>query len=97
MISIASGRVWARLKIVRRALDQTSNCLPMTQCLQLVVLRRPAFDHSGVEYALNRLLGWRSGFGGSAFWAERLGRRVAGLGGHGLWRELAVRTDRLVG
>jgi len=54
-----------------------------------------------IEYALNhltrRLMGWRSEFGGDAFWAERLGRRVAGLGGHGLWREMAARTDRLVG
>lgn len=54
-----------------------------------------------IEYALNhltrRLMGWRSEFGGDAFWAERLGKRVAGLGGHGLWREMAARTDRLVG
>jgi acyl-CoA dehydrogenase len=54
-----------------------------------------------IEYALNhltrRLMGWRSEFGGDAFWAERLGRRVAGLGGHGLWREMSARTDRLVG
>ncbi|WP_292947805.1 hypothetical protein [Novosphingobium sp.] len=42
-------------------------------------------------------MGWRSEFGGDAFWAERLGRRVAGLGGHGQWREMAARTDRLVG
>ena len=54
-----------------------------------------------IEYALNhltrRLMGWRSEFCGDAFWAERLGRRVAGLGGAGLWREMAARTDRLVG
>jgi acyl-CoA dehydrogenase len=42
-------------------------------------------------------MGWHSEFGGDAFWAERLGRRIAGLGGHGLWREMAARTERLVG
>ena len=41
------------------------------------------------------LTGWRSEFGGDAFWAERLGRRVAGLGGHGLWSEMAA-TRRAV-
>ena len=54
-----------------------------------------------IEYALNhltrRLMGWRSEFGSDSFWAERLGRRVAGLGGAGLWREMVARTDRLVG
>jgi acyl-CoA dehydrogenase len=53
-----------------------------------------------IEYTLNhltrRLMGWRSEFGGDAFWAERLGRRVAGLGGHRLWREMTARTDSLV-
>lgn len=44
-----------------------------------------------------RLTGWRSEYGGDAFWVERLGRRVAGLGWHGLWREMAARPDRLVG
>lgn len=44
-----------------------------------------------------RLMGWRSEFGGDAFWAERLGKCVAGLGGHGLWREMSARMDRLVG
>ncbi|MCW1381210.1 acyl-CoA dehydrogenase family protein [Novosphingobium sp. KCTC 2891] len=54
-----------------------------------------------MEYALNRytrrLMAWRSEFGNDAFWAEALGRRVAVLGGHGLWREVAARTDRLIG
>lgn len=51
-----------------------------------------------LEYALNhhtrRLMGWRSEFGQDSLWAERLGRIVAGLGGKGLWREIAGRTDR---
>ena len=42
-------------------------------------------------------MGWRREFGGDAFWAERLGRRVAGLGRNGPWREMAARRDRLVG
>lgn len=53
-----------------------------------------------IEYALNhhtrRLMGWRSEFGHDALWAERLGRTVASLGGKGLWREVAARTDRQV-
>lgn len=40
-----------------------------------------------------RLAGWRSEFGGDRFWAQRLGRRVAGLGPEGLWPELARRSD----
>jgi acyl-CoA dehydrogenase len=49
------------------------------------------------EYPLHRLTrrlaGWRSEFGGDRFWAQRLGRRVAGLGPAGLWPELARRSD----
>ena len=49
------------------------------------------------EYPLHRLTrrlaGWRSEFGGDRFWAQRLGRRVAGLGPEGLWPELARRSD----
>jgi acyl-CoA dehydrogenase len=51
-----------------------------------------------MEYPLNRytrrLMGWRSAFGNDAHWAELLGRRVARLGGAGLWREMTVRGDR---
>jgi acyl-CoA dehydrogenase len=51
-----------------------------------------------LEYPLNRytrrLMGWRSAFGNDAFWARRLGRHVAKLGGSGLWREIAARGDR---
>jgi len=50
------------------------------------------------EYALNhytrRLMGWRSAYGNDAYWSERLGRSVAGIGGEGLWTELAARGDR---
>lgn len=50
-----------------------------------------------LEYPLHRLTrrlaGWRSEFGGDRFWAQRLGRRVAGLGPEGLWPELARRSD----
>ncbi|MCH7629696.1 MULTISPECIES: acyl-CoA dehydrogenase family protein [Novosphingobium] len=53
-----------------------------------------------MEYALNRftrrLMHWRSEFGSDAVWAEALGRKVAALGGHGLWREMAARSDRLI-
>ena len=53
-----------------------------------------------MEYALNRftrrLLAWRSEFGSDAVWAERLGRRVAGLGGQGLWHEVVRRSDAQV-
>lgn len=52
-----------------------------------------------MDYALQRhtrrLMGWRSEFGGDAFWAERLGVMVTGLGGQGLWREMTRRGDRL--
>ena len=51
-----------------------------------------------MEYPLNRhtraLMGWRSEFGNDAFWARRLGERVASLGGKGLWREVTARGDR---
>ena len=53
-----------------------------------------------IEYALNRytrrLMHWRSEFGSDALWARRLGQQVAALGGQGLWREVASRTDRLI-
>lgn len=53
-----------------------------------------------MEYALNRmtrrLMHWRSEFGSDAVWAEALGRKVAALGGHGLWRDMAARSDRLI-
>lgn len=53
-----------------------------------------------MEYALNRytrrLMSWRSEFGNDAFWADRLGRRVAALGGKGLWLEMTARSDRLI-
>ena len=51
-----------------------------------------------MEYPLNRhtraLMGWRSEFGNDAYWARRLGERVAKLGGKGLWREVTARGDR---
>lgn len=51
-----------------------------------------------LEYPLNRftraLMGWRSTFGNDAFWARRLGERVARGGGPALWREIAARGDR---
>ncbi|WP_225204907.1 acyl-CoA dehydrogenase family protein [Novosphingobium huizhouense] len=53
-----------------------------------------------IEYALNRftrrLMHWRSEFGSDAQWARALGHTVAALGGQGLWREVAARTDRLI-
>lgn len=52
-----------------------------------------------VEYSLHRftrrLMGWRGEFGNDTYWSERLGRIVAGIGGAGLWSELAARGDRL--
>ena len=54
-----------------------------------------------IEYPLNhftrRLMGWRGEFGNDALWARRLGARVAGLGGAGLWREVTARGDRTGG
>ena len=51
------------------------------------------------EYALHpltrRLMGWRSEYGNDAYWSLRLGHKVAGLGGHGLWQQITARTDRL--
>ncbi|KPF76649.1 hypothetical protein IP88_06355 [alpha proteobacterium AAP81b] len=41
-----------------------------------------------------RLIGWRSEFGGDAFWAARLGQRALALGGAGLWAEMARQGDR---
>ncbi|WP_338466504.1 acyl-CoA dehydrogenase family protein [Novosphingobium sp. ZN18A2] len=53
-----------------------------------------------MEYALNRytrrLMSWRSEFGNDAHWAGVLGRRVATLGGKGLWVEMTRRSDRLI-
>jgi acyl-CoA dehydrogenase len=50
------------------------------------------------DYALHpltrRLMGWRSEFGGDAYWAERLGALATGLGGAGLWAEMTRRGDR---
>ena len=47
------------------------------------------------EYGLNRvtipLMRWRSAHGNDAYWAERLGRQVAQLGGRGLWETMAAR------
>lgn len=47
------------------------------------------------EYELNRvtipLMRWRGEHGNDAYWAARLGRQVAGLGGQGLWAALTAR------
>lgn len=47
------------------------------------------------EYDLNRvtipLMRWRGAHGNDAYWAERLGRQVAGLGGRGLWEAMTAR------
>jgi alkylation response protein AidB-like acyl-CoA dehydrogenase len=47
------------------------------------------------EYDLNRvtipLMRWRSAHGNDAYWAQRLGRQVAGLGGRGLWEAMTAR------
>ncbi len=49
------------------------------------------------EYPLHRLtrrmMGWRSEFGNDRYWAEKLGVRVARLGGTGLWHEITRRSD----
>ena len=49
------------------------------------------------EYPLHlltrRLAGWRSEFGGEAFWATRLGQSAAALGPEGLWDEITRRSD----
>jgi alkylation response protein AidB-like acyl-CoA dehydrogenase len=47
------------------------------------------------EYDLNRvtipLMRWRGAHGNDAYWAQRLGRQVAGLGGRGLWETMTAR------
>ena len=47
------------------------------------------------EYDLHRatisLMRWRSAHGNDAYWAQRLGRQVAGLGGRSLWEALTAR------
>lgn len=47
------------------------------------------------EYDLNRvtipLMRWRSAHGNDAYWAQRLGRQVADLGGRGLWEAMTAR------
>ena len=49
------------------------------------------------EYDLRRvtipLMRWRSAHGNDAYWAQRLGRQVAGFGGRGLWEALTVRVS----
>jgi len=48
------------------------------------------------EYDLHRvtvpLMRWRSAHGNDAYWAARLGRQVAGLGGRGLWYAMTARA-----
>ncbi len=48
------------------------------------------------EYDLQRvtipLMRWRGEHGNDAYWAQVLGRQVAGLGGRGLWESLTART-----
>jgi acyl-CoA dehydrogenase len=50
-----------------------------------------------MDYALNRytrrLMDWRGDCGNDAYWAGKLGRRIAGLGGVGFWHEIARRSD----
>lgn len=47
------------------------------------------------EYDLHRvtvpLMRWRGAHGNDAFWAARLGRQVAALGGRGLWKAMTAR------
>jgi alkylation response protein AidB-like acyl-CoA dehydrogenase len=47
------------------------------------------------EYELNRvtipLMRWRGEHGNDAYWAAKLGRQLAGLGGQGLWEALTAR------
>ena len=49
------------------------------------------------EYDLHRvtipLMRWRGLHGNDAYWAERLGRQVAGFGGRGLWETLTARAE----
>lgn len=48
------------------------------------------------EYDLHRvtipLMRWRGEHGNDAYWAQLLGRQVAGLGGRGLWESLTARA-----
>lgn len=48
------------------------------------------------EYDLHRvtipLMRWRTAHGNDAYWAQRLGRQVAGLGGRGLWEAMTARA-----
>jgi len=46
------------------------------------------YDLNGVTIPLMR---WRGEQGNDAYWAARLGRQVAGLGGQGLWEALTAR------
>jgi alkylation response protein AidB-like acyl-CoA dehydrogenase len=47
------------------------------------------------DYALHRvtipLMRWRGAHGNDAYWAQRLGAQVAGLGGRGLWEAMTAR------
>lgn len=49
------------------------------------------------EYDLHRvtvpLMRWRGEHGYDAYWAAKLGRQVAGLGGQGLWGAMTSRSD----
>lgn len=49
------------------------------------------------EYDLHRmtipLMRWRGEHGNDAYWAQRLGRHVAALGGRGLWETMTARAD----
>jgi acyl-CoA dehydrogenase len=47
-----------------------------------------------LHHLTRRLMGWRSEFGGDAFWADRLGRLAAANGGAGFWAEMTARGDR---
>lgn len=48
------------------------------------------------EYDLHRvtiaLMRWRGAYGNDAYWAEHLGRQVAGAGGRGLWEAMTARS-----
>lgn len=53
-----------------------------------------------MEHALGRftrrLMAWRGEHGNDAFWAAKLGQRVAELGGGNFWREVTRRSDAKV-
>jgi hypothetical protein len=36
---------------------------------------------------------WRGEHGNDAYWAQQLGRQVAGFGGRGLWEAMTARAD----